>query len=483
MNWLEEIVKGKSKRDSELLERASAVLEDNIFSGEKYPWFPLRGIVPSPYKYMGMWNWDFAFHAMAVKYWSPELAYEQCKAFIDIQVDSGMFPDVWYTDGGRVEDFTKPPVFPWAFVGVYKESPNRYCLEQAYIAYKKNEQFWCSKRKVNGLFHYDCEVEPAIEHYAKCESGWDTSLRFDGSAIKLCAIDLNCYMIMMYRALQYMAQELGFVDDLNCWKQKENELENNINEKMWDAGKTYSKARRDLVKQVEAVTKVATIPAVKEQKELLDKILNTDYLNNAVINEFEHIRENLRDIIKFIPVDNKLIYETDFTDKILSREWRDSELENDDLKNYKAKVNYYIREHQNDEVIAKLHTNKPLNKEDIKSLEKILWSELGTKDDYKREYGDKPLGLLVRKIVGMDMNAAKEAFSKYLNDVNLDDRQIYFVNQIINYIVVNGAIIDLSVLQEAPFNNKGDVAEVFKDTVVWMDIMKVIKSINANAAA
>jgi len=116
-------------------------------------------------------------------------------------------------------------------------------------------------------------------------------------------------------------------------------------------------------------------------------------------------------------------------------------------------------------------------------LEKILWSELGTKDDYKREYGDKPLGLLVRKIVGMDMNAAKEAFSKYLNDVNLDDRQIYFVNQIINYIVVNGAIIDLSVLQEAPFNNKGDVAEVFKDTVVWMDIMKVIKSINANAAA
>lgn len=288
---------------------------------------------------------------------------------------------------------------------------------------------------------------------------------------------------MMYRALQYMAQELGFVDDLNCWKQKENELENNINEKMRDAGKTYSKARRDLVKQVEAVTKVATIPAVKEQKELLDKILNTDYLNNAVINEFEHIRENLRDIIKFIPVDNKLIYDTDFTDKILSREWRDSELENDDLKNYKAKVNYYIREHQNDEVIAKLHTNKPLNKEDIKSLEKILWSELGTKDDYKREYGDKPLGLLVRKIVGMDMNAAKEAFSKYLNDVNLDDRQIYFVNQIINYIVVNGAIIDLSVLQEAPFNNKGDVAEVFKDTVVWMDIMKVIKSINANAAA
>lgn len=46
----------------------------------------------------------------------------------------------------------------------------------------------------------------------------------------------------------------------------------------------------------------------------------------------------------------------------------------------------------------------------------------------------------MREIVGLDMTSAKEAFSKYLNDVNLDDRQIYFVNQIINYIVKNGKL-------------------------------------------
>ena len=81
------------------------------------------------------------------------------------------------------------------------------------------------------------------------------------------------------------------------------------------------------------------------------------------------------------------------------------------------------------------------------------------------------------------MNSAKQAFSKYLNDVNLDDRQIYFVNQIINYIVQNGMMKNFAVMQEAPFTDKGDVADIFTDTVVWIDIMKIIKAINANAAA
>lgn len=133
--------------------------------------------------------------------------------------------------------------------------------------------------------------------------------------------------------------------------------------------------------------------------------------------------------------------------------------------------------------VAKLHTNKPLTSDDIKALEGILWSELGTKEEYEKEYQDKPLGVLVREIVGLDMNSAKEAFAKYLNEVNLDDRQIYFVNQIINYIVKNGMLADFKVLQETPFTDQGEVSDVFEDAVMWLDIMKIIKSINANAYA
>ncbi|MGN0542241.1 MAG: DEAD/DEAH box helicase family protein [Acutalibacteraceae bacterium] len=248
------------------------------------------------------------------------------------------------------------------------------------------------------------------------------------------------------------------------------------------AGKKYGKAISDLYKKVSGIASVANIPEIMAQSDLIDKILHTDYVENAGINEFEHIRNNLRNLIKYIPV-IKITYDTNFTDEILSIDWKESELENDDLKNYKAKAEFYVRNHQDNEAIAKLKSNVPLTAEDIKELEKILWSELGTKEEYEAEYGKKPLGEFVREIVGLDMNAAKEAFSAYLEDTSLDSRQIYFVNQIVEYIVHNGTMKDLSVLQEPPFTDMGRIVEVFTDTGVWLGIKKIIDQINANAAA
>ena len=248
------------------------------------------------------------------------------------------------------------------------------------------------------------------------------------------------------------------------------------------AGKKYGKAISDLYKKVNGIASVANIPEIMAQSDLIDKILHTDYVENAGINEFEHIRNNLRNLIKYIPV-VKITYDTNFTDEILSIDWKESELENDDLKNYKAKAEFYVRNHQDNEAIAKLKSNVPLTAEDIKELEKILWSELGTQEEYEAEYGKKPLGEFVREIVGLDMNAAKEAFSAYLEDTSLDSRQIYFVNQIVEYIVHNGTMKDLSVLQEPPFTDMGRIVEVFTDGSVWLGIKKIIDQINANAAA
>ena len=245
-------------------------------------------------------------------------------------------------------------------------------------------------------------------------------------------------------------------------------------------GKKYGKYRSDFFKKVNAVASVSNIPEIKAQNELITKILHNGYFDNASISDFEYIRENLRNLIKYIPVSH-MIYDTNFSDDILSIEWNPAELENDDLKNYKAKMEFYIRQHQDNAVIGKLKSNLPLNSDDIKSLEEILWSEVGSKENYEAEYGKKPLGELVREIVGMDMNAAKEAFSKYLNNANLDSRQIYFINQIVEYIVQNGLMKDLSVLQEPPFINQGSIVEIFTDISMWKDILKIIEKVNTNA--
>lgn len=244
-------------------------------------------------------------------------------------------------------------------------------------------------------------------------------------------------------------------------------------------GKTSTKARRDLVRQAEAVASVGNIPEIQEQKELLDRILHTDYLERAGLNEFEHIRKSLRDLMKYV-LPSGHSYSTNFDDQILETEWHESQLETDDLKNYRAKAEFYVREHQDSPAIAKLKSNLPLTQQDVAELESILWSQVGTQEDYEAEYGEKPLGEFVREVVGMDMKAAKEAFSVYLNDVNLDDRQIYFVNQIVEYIVQNGLMKDLSVLQKPPFTDLGSISQVF-DAGNWKKIREIIQKINANA--
>lgn len=248
------------------------------------------------------------------------------------------------------------------------------------------------------------------------------------------------------------------------------------------AGKSYSRRRGDLLKKVSAVVSVANIPEIMMQADLINQILHTSYLENAGINEFEHIRQRLRDLMKYIPIDHAR-YDTNFDDEILSQTWNESELENDDLKNYRAAAEFYIRQHQDNAAIAKLKSNVPLTSADVKELERILWSEVGTEADYHKEFGDKPLGAFVREIVGLDMSAAKAAFAEYIDEARLDSRQIYFVNQIIEYIVQNGMLQDLSILKDPPFSDQGSIVEIFADTSIWAAIRKAIDRVNANAMA
>lgn len=248
------------------------------------------------------------------------------------------------------------------------------------------------------------------------------------------------------------------------------------------AGNKYGAARNDLMKKVNAVANIANIPAIMMQSELINKILHTYYLDTAGIMEFEEIRINLRNLMTYVNYSHSL-YDTNFSDEVLSTKWSVAEAETTYLTTYRERAEYFVRKHQNEGVIAKLKSNLPLTGKDMTDLEAILWSEAGTREDYEALYKAKPLGEFVREIVGLDMNAAKEAFAEFLNNTSLDSRQIYFVNQIVEYIVHNGMMKDLSVLQEAPFTDRGSIVEVFSDTSLWLGIRKVIDKVNANATA
>ena len=248
-------------------------------------------------------------------------------------------------------------------------------------------------------------------------------------------------------------------------------------------GKKTSAGIQSLQNRVGRVAKEAgTIPAVKAQKMWIDRVLDTEWVSDADMNDFESVRKNLRELMIYYQPPRVKVRHTDFEDEILEIKWDGGELENDYLKDYRHDAEVYIRQHPDHLVIGKLKSNIPLTKMDVEQLEQILWSEVGSKEDYEKEYGDKPLGELVREIVGMDMNAAKAAFADYLENANLNDRQIYFVNQIVEYIVRNGIMKDVSVLQDSPFTDRGNIIELFGDSQdVWSGIMGTIRDINRNA--
>jgi len=175
------------------------------------------------------------------------------------------------------------------------------------------------------------------------------------------------------------------------------------------AGKPCKRAKNDLLKKAGELSRYATIPAVATQSELIEQILHNGYLERAGIRDYDDIRVKLRDLIKFIPNEERSRYDTNFTDDILSVEWNESQLDNDDLANYKKKVSYYILQNQDIPAISKLKGNIPLTPDDVASLEHILWNELGTKEQYDAQYKNTPLGELVRSIVGLSLQAAQES--------------------------------------------------------------------------
>lgn len=224
------------------------------------------------------------------------------------------------------------------------------------------------------------------------------------------------------------------------------------------------------------------IPQVKAQKAFIEKIQTQEFWDSATILDLEQVREALRSLIQFIDRTKRKIYYTDFEDRISEGVAGEPLYTTDELTNYRKKVEYYLKEHEDNISVYKLRNNKKLNRTDMKELERILWSELGSRDDYVKEYGDTPIGLLVRKIVGVDRSALNEAFSRFLTDEKLNINQIRFVNLIIDYIVENGNIEDNSVLMNEPFKSLGSITVLFKDDLgKAKELMNVVTEIRDNA--
>lgn len=233
--------------------------------------------------------------------------------------------------------------------------------------------------------------------------------------------------------------------------------------------------------------KKTTIPAVAAQKQFLEEVQKTAYwpaINTAGI---EDLRKRVRDIVKFIEKSTGRVIYTNFEDEIGEETVTSDILGSGSygLGAYKKRVEHFIRSQQHHITINKLRLNYPITSGEVDTLEKMLFSqgEIGTREDFVKTYGPQPLGQFIRRIVGLDVNAAKEAFAGFINQPALNPTQIRFINTIINYLTINGTI-DKAALFEKPFTDiaSNGLIDVFSQEQA-AQIVSLVEIINKNAVA
>lgn len=237
-----------------------------------------------------------------------------------------------------------------------------------------------------------------------------------------------------------------------------------------------------VVQTAERLSAKYSVPQVKKEKDIIEKVLTPDFWDGVTIIELETVRNAMRSLLQYLEKFVRKVYYTDFPDTIIDSTEGEPIYGGNDLKNYRKKVEYYLKEHSDKISVYKLRNNKKLSAADLKELERILWKELGSKDDYIKEYGDTPVGRLVRQIVGVDRAAVNEAFSEFLTEERLNLNQMRFVNLIVDYIAANGNIDDNKVLMGEPFKSVGSITTLFKDDMgTAKQIMEVVAQIKRNS--
>ena len=244
----------------------------------------------------------------------------------------------------------------------------------------------------------------------------------------------------------------------------------------------FKYAKKQLCDTASLLERKASIPQIQEKLPLLREIQTDAFWDAGDVLLFERVREELRELIRFLDEgggEQKRIV-TKLTDPIIDSQEGIQLDAAYDFEDYRLKVNRYVNEHGDTLAIHKLTHNIPLTLGDYQELERILTSELGSKEDYAREFGDTPFGLLIRKIAKLDHEAAMQAFSSFINDQSLNQQQIAFVNKIIHHIELNGYMENVAELTRPPFDKPVSFIKLF-DAKTRTSLLETINQVRENA--
>ena len=203
------------------------------------------------------------------------------------------------------------------------------------------------------------------------------------------------------------------------------------------------------------IEKKSTLPQVQAKMATLKEVLSVVAWENVSLQWLEKVRKELRDLMQFLKGDKGKWFIVDVEDVISD----DGEAEGILMKvSYKQRIIDFLANNRNLPVLKKIYNLEQLSIDDINELERILWQELGSKEDYELHTKGMVCGgnvaAFIRSLIGVDRKEALYKFSNFLTDSELNAEQEDFLNTIVQYVCENGDITKEIVVNESPFDER-----------------------------
>jgi putative isomerase len=191
-----------------------------------------EAMTPSKTHYVGVWQWDAYFHALAYRHIEMPLAKDQIRIVLDHQREDGLIPDAIHDEGTVTHltfpieaDVTKPPLVAWAAWKLFETDGDREFMDEIYEPVVRWNNWWFDKNDIdqNGL----------CEYHHPFSSGLDDSPLWD-EGVPVEAPDLNTYLCLQEEALGRMAGVIGAAEQAGRWEQRAQGVADRMLEQMWD---------------------------------------------------------------------------------------------------------------------------------------------------------------------------------------------------------------------------------------------------------
>ena len=212
----------------------------------------------------------------------------------------------------------------------------------------------------------------------------------------------------------------------------------------------------------EKLQEKASIPQVQAKMGTIKEVLSPVCWDNASLDWLEKVRKDLRELTKFLIGNGSQWFIIDIQDEL---SFAGTTAGVSTKVSYKQRVLDFLANNRDLPVLRKIINVEQLSVEDVNELERILWEELGSREEYDKHTSGMLCGanvaIFIRSIVGIDRKIAVEKFNRFVSGLELSYEQEEFLMTIVSYVCENGDITKDVVVNEAPFDESLSVFETY----------------------